>query len=177
MTRKLLIVMMLTLICAFVIGGCASSKQNEKNKIISTQQLYNSKNQYIGNNSNDLKLLELLEIEDLGKYTIKLETSKQPYTLIIIFEDKNENISKEKFNNLMKNNSILLLALIENADKVEWSYPNEGEENITLNSITTDDANELVGKDIKSYGESVEELQELINVLNDKNKVDNKSNN
>lgn len=117
-----------------------------------SSDLYNSKTEYIGNNSNVSKLLERLEIYELGNYTIELKTDKEPYALIIEFNDIR--LDEEKVNEKMNMYSKILLALINNADEIHWKINDVEKGIVTVSNIDIDN--------IKNYGKSSEKLQSLL---------------
>lgn len=136
------------------------------NKIITeSEYLFSLKNKYIGNASANIKLLEELQISKLANYNIKLETSKRPYILYINFTDSiNEsNLTNETitaFKSKMKMYSIILLALIENADEIHYNDRFcDCIDNIV--KIKTSDLEKEYGN-IKDYGKSVETLHSLL---------------
>ena len=98
--------------------------------------LYNSKTQYIGNNNNVSKLLERLEIYELGNYTIELKTDIEPYALIIEFNDIR--LDEEKVNEKMNMYSKILLALINNADEIHWKINDVEKGIVTVSNIDID---------------------------------------
>lgn len=165
MIKKALVVIMM--LCFITITGCENSKQDEVNGVPNAQVLYDARSSYIGDNSADLKLLELLNANYLGKFTIELEASQEPYILKVIFTDINKDLDEEEFKNAIKNNSILLLALIENADVIKCIYPIDGI--LKEETIKVEDTNKFLGKDIKEYGKSKDGIEKLINILYDKN--------
>lgn len=130
------------------------------------KQLYAVKNPYIGNASANGKLLITLGVgEALGNYTLELETSKQPYILRLNFN--NEVSDRDTFDLKMAGYATFLLALIENADEIQWSYPyNEtGDEQRITVYWDAQNLPPLGIEDVKSYGESAAKVQELIDII------------
>ena len=133
------------------------------------QTLYNNHNAYIGDNSADSALLQIMGISKLGAYTIELETSQEPYILQILFSDPVSDA--DTLNTSMEENAMLLLALIDNASEIQWQYTcsdqTAGGEGTFTGSMTKDAATAaLNGTDIKSYGQSAEKVQALLDWLN-----------
>ncbi len=121
-------------------------------------RLYKSKNSYVGDNSADSNITQILGIEvDFGEYTMELQTEGEPYGMTIVLKDTPD--SKKKA--IMQSDSILLLAEIKNLDSVTWKTEN-GEQAF---SMTTSEASELVGVDIKKAANSPSELQTLLDLL------------
>ncbi|MDF2822431.1 MAG: peptidase BlaR1 [Clostridiales bacterium] len=127
------------------------------------QELYDNKNPYIGNHIADGKILELLNIADeLGRFTIELQTSIEPYSIKLNFEDKV--IDRADIDLAMQYYSYIILALIDNASEVHWSYPFDidGEETLVTASVRASDIQAIIGHDVKEFTKSAENLQMLI---------------
>ena len=66
---------------------------------------------------------------------------------------------------------MVLLALVGNCHEVMWSFGGEEERESSSASlkspykITSEDADELLGKDVKSFSESPEQIMRLLKVL------------
>lgn len=63
--------------------------------------------------------------------------------------------------------AFLILALIQNANEVQWSYSDneDGEDVLITWYVNEKDATIILNKDIKLFGETAESLQELLDVL------------
>ena len=128
------------------------------------KELFGLKNNYLGDNLADIRLLDKLEISKFSKYTIELETSKKPYVLYINFNTINpDNITNNILSNFkkeMKINSIILLALIENVDEIHYNDRFCD----CIDNIVKLKANDLEKEygNIKDYGKKVEKFQELL---------------
>lgn len=59
------------------------------------------------------------------KRSIEFQAEEEPYVLTIHYEERPQD--KKSFHWQMEKKAILLLCLTENADRVEWTYP-EGQE-------------------------------------------------
>lgn len=134
------------------------------------KQLFDAQNPYIGDAPADGTLLKILGIQEkFGDYTLELETEKTPYILRIAFTDE---ISYQGLNDSrMFKNAALLLALIDNADEIQWSCPTVEHGRKNLITVYYNQQNlDLIGiMDIKSYGETAEKVQELIDILESNN--------
>ena len=129
-----------------------------------TEELFSLKNKYIGDASANVKLLNALEISELANYTVELETSEKPYVLYINFDTIDPtNVTNETLTNFkgkMKMYSIILLALIENADEIHYNDRFcDCIDNIV--KLKTSDLEETFGN-IKDYGSTVEKMQSLL---------------
>lgn len=142
-----------------------SAKELEKEYLVSpyARILFEAANPYVGDASADGKLLKVLGIFSDMKATMELETSAEPYVLRLHFEDQPED--EFLFHEQMEKNAVLLLCLIENADRIEWTYSADLPEGHMERRFYCDreKAADLLGaEDIRQFAESEEELQELL---------------
>lgn len=129
------------------------ANSNEDGTVSLENQLYGSRNEFVGDASQDSELLLLLGVGDFGNYEMELITSKEPYVLIINFQ---ESVSLDESE--IENYSFLILALIDNLDEVHWKVPSQSIDY----SITCDDAKRLLGDDVKSYGKTPKGIKILL---------------
>ena len=95
---------------------------DESHASATATELYRLRNPYIGNASQNSRILRaLLAEEETGPYHMELETSEEPYGLRVIFETHPE--EPQQLDRLMARQGLLILALIDNADWVQWAYP------------------------------------------------------
>ncbi|MDW7672809.1 MAG: DUF4825 domain-containing protein [Bacillota bacterium] len=88
------------------------------------REIYAARNPYVGDAGKNGELLRLLGIsEAIGPFHQELSTDAPPYVLQVVFEEVPEDV--EELNRQMTRYSLLLLALIENAGEIHWSYPVE----------------------------------------------------
>ncbi len=138
--------------------------------------LYERRAPYIGDAPAVGRLLEALDIAStLGDYTMELQTSEEPYILRLTFTDTVGD--GEAFNAAMMSNAVVLLALIDNASRIEWQYEfsggmtirgtEKGEATGFYTGILTEEdaAAGMNVEDIKAYGQSAEKVQELLENL------------
>ncbi len=126
--------------------------------------LYNARNKYVGDISANLNLAEILEIgKDLGGYQNQLQTTTVPYGWTLEFE--NNTLNAAIFDGKMKNYACVLMALIDNIGEVHWSYDVSGDPVKHSNVITQEQCSDYVGASIKSFSDSPEEVQQLLDFL------------
>ena len=162
----------LLIIATIVILFCTSCQQknSDSSKVnVSSyaQQLFESKNAYIGDASANGKVLNLLNIaEELGSYSVELKTDEMPYWIKLNFESHVSD--RDTFDLKILDKAFLILALIANANEVQCSYPytEDGKDTLITVYVTQKQATDTLGKDIKSFAESEEGIQELMNQLN-----------
>lgn len=126
-----------------------------------TKQLFDAKNPYIGDMSANGRIATILGIaEKLGNYKNSLQTTEEPYGWTFEFEDEWEAADEEWKNLKMYNYACILLALIDNCGEIHWTYEIAGE-TYTM-SVDVSAAEEFLQEPVKSYGETMESLQELL---------------
>jgi len=151
----------LLFICiGIIISGCTRRKADVDESVPEqVKQIYEGRNSYIGNNSADSRLLNLLK-EYYGvdqKYTMELLTVEKPYVLILHFDEEPDELK-------MWNIAAVSLALIDNCSEVRWDYERDGE--LITYYVTEDDANKILQiNNIKDYSKSIEELLKLVCLL------------
>lgn len=127
---------------------------------LETRKIFASKISYIGDAPGVMELLNVLHMEELGDFSIELQTDAEPYTLTLIFQDEPEDMAR--WNLKMEKKAILLLALIENAGQIEWNHPAEnGKETYRwkMDLETAEDRTEIYG--IKENMKNAEDFQSL----------------
>ena len=125
-------------------------------------ELFAAKNKYIGDNSADGRVLGALGIGyDLGSFTTELQTSNEPYSIKLVFENAVNENQESYLNRQMEKYSLFILALIDNAGEVYWEYPLENGGKRT-GFYTQEMADDYLKTDIKSFGTSPESLEELM---------------
>lgn len=121
---------------------------------------YSQRHPYVGDApSNEFLAYKLGIDEHFGAYTSELQTEQEPFGWKILLTHKIEaDVAGEK--EKMKSYSFALLALIDNLGSVSWEYVTaEGKEVYT---VTAEEAGSDLGSDIKIYGTSAKQFQELL---------------
>lgn len=128
------------------------------------KELFAVKNQYIGDNVADGRVLGALGIGyDLGHFTTELQTSSEPYSIKLVFENAVNENQEQYLNSQMEKYSLFILALIDNAGEVHWEYPIENGGKRT-GFYTKEMADDYLKTDIKNFSQSPEKLAELMQV-------------
>lgn len=128
--------------------------------------LYQAKHPYVGDMPANGRIAQLLRIGDtLGNYNNELQTSREPYGWTFDFGDRVAN--SKVFEAKMKSNASILMALIDNLDEVSWSYMVETDSGPAERSgkITREECSKWLGTPLKSFSESPESVQTLLNLL------------
>lgn len=135
-------------------GSLISKKANE---------LYKAKNPYIGDVSANGRLAGILGMgQELGGFKNELQTTREPYGWILKHEDSVRNSAV--FEAKMKDYGCVLLALIDNLGEITWVYTVEAEDRAIERRtvLTVQEASEYLDAPVKSFGESPETVQELL---------------
>jgi hypothetical protein len=149
---------------AVILGGCTGNKAEA---LYDVKTLMKNKTPYIGNNSKVAAIINALPLpEGVTRKSIQLSTSQIPYGVTIEYtlNDDSMRIGEEQF----LRNSVLLFALIDNADLVTHIGYWNAKELSSLPfrfSYTRADAEKMVGGDLRQFADNHEKLAELIQVI------------
>lgn len=128
--------------------------------------LFELKNSDIRNNDANSKILSALPMAgELGGFTFSLKTDSKPYRLTLSFNDSHDTSLEDWYKTALIKYSCVLLALIENADEIGWSYPNETGAAVTEGYFTRADAEKFLKTPVSYYAESSQSIQLLLNEL------------
>ncbi len=128
--------------------------------------VYEAKNPYVGDMPANGRLVQALGLTNaLGGATNELQTAEEPYGWTFHFTDAVRN--SLIFDEQMRAYACVLIAMTENLSEVRWTYTVELAEGAVVreNSITAEECNDMAGADIKSFAESPEKVQELLDIL------------
>jgi len=128
--------------------------------------VYGAKNPYVGDMVANGRLVQALGLTNvLGGATNELQTAAEPYGWTFHFTDAVRN--SLIFDEQMRAYACALIAMTENLSEVRWTYTVELSEGAVVreNSITAEECSDMAGADIKSFAESPEKVQELLDIL------------
>lgn len=126
-----------------------------------TSAVYNTRHLYVGDMAENGRTARALNIADyLGNFTNELQTSEEPYGWKLILENSFSSGRQEGMEEMMESYAYVMLAVIENLDKLSFEYVIDG--TTCELSVTSEEATAFAGKDIKSIGENVAALQRLM---------------
>ena len=128
--------------------------------------VYEAKNPYVGDMPANGRLVQALGFTNvLGGATTELQTAAEPYGWTFHFTDAVRN--SLIFDEQMRAYACVLIAMTENLSEVRWTYTVELSEGAVVreNSITAEECCDMAGADIKSFAESPEKVQELLDIL------------
>ena len=129
-------------------------------------ELYEARNPYVGDGAADGKLAGALGIgRRIGAFTSELDTAYEPYGWTLNFQDSVRD--SHVMEGDMKDLGCVLLALTDNLGEVAWTYTVETEKGPVgrEGALTRQEASEYLGEEVKSFGESPERVQELLDLL------------
>lgn len=144
------------------------------------RRLFQMKNPYIGDMpaNNDLAFALGLS-EELGPYYNELQTAEEPYGWHFRFlepvaglcdsdlsleENLAANPDLAAANGKMEKYAVVLLALVENCGEISWEFHTDDLGEIE-DEMTAEQASQLLGRDVKSFGESEEQVLEMLKLL------------
>lgn len=124
-------------------------------------ELYDVRNPYIGQAFANSLIADALEItERFGVFSNELQTSEEPYEWKIILQEEIPSGKREEKEQEMRFCGYLMLASVENAGLVTFEYESEGKEYSV--TITSEEASEYMGRNIKDCYQDAQLLQELL---------------
>lgn len=126
-----------------------------------TSGLYAVYNPYIGDMPSNGKVVTALNMTAYtGNFKNELQTSKEPYSWKMIFENELSSDKEKEFEERLKKYAYVFLAEIGNLNEMIYEYKIDGEARQL--SVTADEASEYAGEDIKKVGEDINRLEELV---------------
>lgn len=124
------------------------------------EYIFEARNPYIGDHIADGHILRMLNMFSMGRFTTELQTSEEPYGIILHFEEAPEMAAS--FHAKMLQKAAIFLTLTENAGYFEWTYPGE-DLNVTRRRYFTEDIESMLGiSDLKAFAQKEETLEELL---------------
>lgn len=148
----------LIILCAFLLiwFGVSQFNKSEAPPVAESDaeisDLYDARTSHIGDNSAVGQVLLKTNVGAYGDYTYELKTDERPYVITVHFKQLSRPFAKIDFDRT----AVLILALVENADEVEFHY---GEERYAL---TVKGASSIAGRNVKELGASKDALKEFL---------------
>lgn len=167
----------IAVIACVVAGICLLSNPKEKAgtsyEHSNTEQLFEHRTAYVGNNSAVENIIQLLEFPSDVEYDhIELQTSTKPYGVNIYFSVTPKvkaayHMSEPKNIGVFRGNACMLFSLIGNADKVTFRLDDGTEDPVDLH-FTRKWAKSIVGADLWEKSSSAKKLDSLITQINER---------
>ncbi len=148
----------LIIICAFLLiwFGVSQFTKSEAPPIAESDaeinELYDTRTPHIGDNSAVGQVLLKTNVGAYGDYTYELKTDEHPYVITVHFTQLSRPFAKIDFDR----SAVLILALVDNADEVEFRYGDE------RYSLTNKGASTIAEKDVKELGASKDALKDFL---------------
>lgn len=135
-----------------------------------TSNLYAAYNPYIGDMSADGKVVQALNMTAYtGNFKNELQTSQGPYAWKMIFENNFSSNREKAFEERLKQYAYLYLSQIGNLGEVVYEYQVDGETKQL--TVTSSEATEFAGCDIKEVGKDMNLLESLVQKIGFSNVV------
>ena len=126
-----------------------------------TSSVYHTRHPYIGDMSaNGSTVTALNLVGQFGNFTNDLQTEEVPYEWKMIFADSFPEHLKADAREELKAYAYVILAVIDNLDRVTYEYTTDGEAYEL--TVTSEDASAYAGQDIKEIGADIVLLQQLM---------------
>ncbi|MFY9172537.1 MAG: M56 family metallopeptidase, partial [Petrimonas mucosa] len=169
------IVVAVAVVCAVGVAF-ATDKQNDKDLYLgySIQALMNNKTPYVGNNSKVVGLIDAMPLpKGIARDTVELQTADMPYGITINYimtDSANVEINGTISDNAFHRNAIVLFSLIDNADVINCKIADKTGKHDGATyafTYTRETAEELVGKDLRSFAQNPDTIRSLIDIANE----------
>ncbi len=159
-------------------GNSAASLQDKNVKDTSAQakKLFEAKPADSGDSKAVAKLLETMGFEDTdGEFSVNIRQSGKKSTLTISVSSAVNVDDKSSFDDRMMKYGEQMLALIPDVNEVVWEYSVTGGGGETKTkgtdeaaTVTLDEAGakDVLGRDVKTFGESASAVKELLDLQN-----------
>ncbi len=133
------------------------------------RQLFDTKHPYVGDAAANGETLRALGIgTEIGSYTVELQTSSEPYGLILHFDDRGT-LRRNRLDGKMENYAKLILALTDNLGYVQWDYPYRGGK--PSSAVYSDDSIKAIGKSaeaVEAYLEEINYSEEILTSIKER---------
>ncbi|MEG1536872.1 MAG: M56 family metallopeptidase, partial [Clostridiales bacterium] len=162
-----MLALILAVLIVLIAVGCTFSGGDTAPEQIAAdyaQKLFDNRNPYLGDAPADGALLQVLGIGDaVGEYSMELSTASQPYVLRLVFSEFFHDATV--IDEIMGKYALVLLALIDNAEEIQWRYSLYDQSGTNTVSFTLEDAAAVLQQiDVKNYGQSVDQLRQLLDI-------------
>lgn len=179
-SRKIVISVIIAAVCVvaalvavlalvFVSDSSASTFVSEVNIDDSEEyasELYENAVSDINDTTAVVNLLDAMKFEDAaGEYSAVISEENGVQVLSLNMSEQIDRSDKETFDSNMEIYAQQMLALIPGADKVQWTYSvnsSDAREEKAVVSLDEQGASDILGKDVRSYGESADSVQKLL---------------
>lgn len=157
-----------------VLAGCAAQtpvpqatampvlQDSPTAKAIDAEALVASRHPYVGDNSKNAATLGALDLEAVGERGgMEILADERPYTLRLEFTGVTDGTDAEAVRRAMSPRAALALAMIENADRIEWRTP------LGTDSLSREEAEKLADGRLASIT-TADEARDVAAVIDQK---------
>ena len=168
-------IIIIGILCVAILGGVlltsgltkgesAKEPESQNDKVQTLEynaaEIIKYKSAYIGDSSNDSHLVRTLPFAAICK-GISLKTDSKPYGITVNYDFNGLSLTDEAINATLRNNALVLFALIDNVDKVSFSY-HPGSD-VKGPEYTREQLQKSYTKDLGKFAENEASLQQLLN--------------
>lgn len=139
------------------VGGCALPGSGQSAPPDEAQTLWSARTEFVGDNSRVAALADGTGLRLAGVYTLSLQTEQAPYGMTVAFDSLDESYDEVDFTS----DATLMLGLVANLDIVSLTSDHRSY------SLTTSDASEMAGFDVKELGRDESKLAEYLGLATD----------
>lgn len=165
-------------VCAAVIAFTTDKKDdNDKDPYLgySIKALMDNKTPYVGNNSRVVGLIDAMPLpRGITRDTVELQTAEMPYGITINYimtDPAGINSNGDIRGDAFQRNAIVLFSLVDNVDVINCRITDktEGKHDGTTYTFTCtrEAAEELLGRDLRSFAQNADSIRSLIGMIND----------
>ena len=124
-------------------------------------RVFNTCHNYVGDMSTNGETARALNMgEALGSFKNELQTSKEPYGWKIVLENEIPEEDRKEKERMMKAYAYILLAAVGNLGEVSYEYQVDGQRETLV--VSTEEAADFAGRNIKECGQDLLLFQELM---------------
>lgn len=115
-----------------------------------------------GDTSGIARAAEAVYMKEMGEFTVGMDYGPKPDGVTVTFSFTKEPEEAARWNLKMKKKAVLLLALVEDAERIEWNYPEGSRDKEYRFMLDVESAQEQTGiRDVKESAGSAPALQEI----------------
>lgn len=130
------------------------------------KDLFAARVESIGDSAAVATLLETMDLKTrVANYMVELQTKESPKSVNIRLHKTVNEVDKNTFDRTVQGYALQILALIPDAQQVQWTYtliPQKGEPADVTVYLNQQQADQLLGSDVKQYGENEKMLDALL---------------
>lgn len=167
--NKKSITVIIAALCIIILGGLFfQDKDHDKNTnqlfVYNANSLFKYKSHYIGDASNVSNLLTELPLSDY-KRGLSLATENKPYGLSVNYDLSNADMDMQQVESVLRNNALIMFALIENVDKIAFNTTNATKQQYDY-QYSRAEAQKNFNNDLWGYSKDIKLFEAFLNNIN-----------